>query len=96
MFVSEQNAKNSLSMRFPQTVNNTLFHELNPTSRLMLNFIMDIGIIMLPQSWSCSLYPVTVMDAISHRTKKNTDYFSFQPRFGYIDLNARKLKMAAL
>ena len=33
MFVSEQNAKHSLSMRFPQTVNNTLFHELNPTSR---------------------------------------------------------------
>ena len=50
-------------------------------------------LIMLPPSWSSSLYPLTVMDAGIHCTKKDPDYFSFQPRFGYNGWNERKIKM---
>ena len=37
---------------------------------------------------------ITVTDANIPCTKEEPDYFSFQPQFGYLDLNGKKLKMA--
>ena len=48
--------------------------------------------VKLPPFWFCSLYPITLMNAKIHGTKRNQTIFSFQPRFGYIDLNGRKLR----
>ena len=48
--------------------------------------------VMLPPSWSCSLYPVTIMNVIIHCSRKELDYLPVQPQFdqAYIDLNVRK------
>ena len=48
-----------------------------------------------PPPWSCSLYPIALKYANIHCKKRVPDYFSFQPRFGYTDLNGRKIKMDA-
>ena len=46
-------------------------------------------VIMVPPSWSCSLYPVTVDDA-NIIVQKAPDYLPLQPRFDYIELQGRK------
>ena len=45
----------------------------------------------LSPSWSSSLYPITEAMKANHSLyKKKPGFLSFQPRFGYIDLNWRK------
>lgn len=53
-------------------------------------------IIMTPPFRSRSLYSTKLLNANIHGIKQNQIYFSIQPRFGYINLNGRKIKMAAL
>ena len=52
----------------------------NPTNRTF---------IMLPPSWSCSSYQVTIMNANNHFANRNQTVLFFQPRFGNIDINGR-------
>ena len=44
---------------------------------------------MLPPSWSCSSYQITIMNANNLVANRNQTILFFQPRFGYIDINGR-------
>ena len=42
---------------------------------------------MLYPSWSCSFYPITIMNTNNHFAKRNQTILFFEPRFGYIDID---------
>ena len=44
---------------------------------------------MLPPTWSCSSYQITVMNANNLFANRNQTILFFQPRFGNIDTNGK-------
>ena len=49
---------------------------------------------MLSSSWSCSLFPITVMNANVHCANMAPDYYFVHPQYGYNDFEWSKIKMA--
>ena len=45
---------------------------------------------MLPPSWSCSTYRITIMNANNHFENSNQTILFFQPRFGNVETNGKK------